>query len=393
VSAEEVGARLASGRRFSALLADGRVAGVDRDLLAAARHHGCAVLVVDDPRVPRDWVSIGASAVLEPGFGRDDLRLALAEHATTVDDTAATSGARPRPTPSGWRGPLVAVVGAGGSGSTTVAMALAQALADDARHGGRVVLADLCLDADLALLHDAREVVPGLPELVEAHRLGEPSVADVEGLTFGLRDRGYRLLLGLRRHRDWTVLRPRAVRAAIEGLRRSFHVVVVDTDADLEGESQCGSIDVEERNLLARTAVADAEAVVVVGTPGLKGTHTLVRLLHDVVERGVDPGRVVTVVNRAPRAPHARAEITRSIAELTSTLPARTVLASPIYLPDRRRLDDVLRDARRLPAILADPIRGAVDATLARHAPTSSPPEPEPVPIEVGSLGSWSDPP
>jgi hypothetical protein len=60
VSAEEVRARLDGGRRFSALLADARVPGVDRDLLDVATSHGCPVLIIRDERVPRDWPSLGA---------------------------------------------------------------------------------------------------------------------------------------------------------------------------------------------------------------------------------------------------------------------------------------------------------------------------------------------
>ncbi|MCA1701920.1 MAG: hypothetical protein LC808_01060, partial [Actinobacteria bacterium] len=48
LSAEEVRARLASGRPFSALVADAGLPALDRDLLAAARAAGCATLVVDD---------------------------------------------------------------------------------------------------------------------------------------------------------------------------------------------------------------------------------------------------------------------------------------------------------------------------------------------------------
>lgn len=391
LSAEEVRARLAGGRRFSALLADGRANGVDRDLLALAAQHGCAVFVIDDPRVARDWRALGADDLLEPEFGRDQLRRALVEHATPVDDTAARTSDPHPPTGSGWRGPLVAVVGGGGAGTSTVAMALAQGAADDPRHGGRVVLADLCLDADLALLHDAREIVPGLPELVEVHRRADAAPSEVESLTFALADRGYRLLLGLRRHRDWTVLRPAAVHAALDGLRRAFHLVVVDCDADLEGEAECGSIDVEERNVLARTAVRLAACVVVVGDPGLKGTHRLVRLLDRATRAGVDPRRILTVVNRAPRAPRARAEITRALAELAQPVAGHAELASPIFLPERRRLDDLHRDAARLPASLTRPVTAAVGTVLDRLPPFDESSAGEPVPVPAGSVGTWAE--
>ena len=50
ISAEEVRARLASGRAFSALVADAGLPAVDRDLVASAGAAGGAVLVVDDGR-------------------------------------------------------------------------------------------------------------------------------------------------------------------------------------------------------------------------------------------------------------------------------------------------------------------------------------------------------
>ena len=49
---------------------------------------------------------------------------------------------------------------------------LAQGLAGQG--AGGTVLADLCLHADLGLLHDAADVVPAVTELVEAHRVGRP---------------------------------------------------------------------------------------------------------------------------------------------------------------------------------------------------------------------------
>ena len=66
LSAEEVRARLGSGRPFSALVADATLPAVDRDLLAAARAVGCSAFVVDDGRVQRDWLALGAAAVLSP---------------------------------------------------------------------------------------------------------------------------------------------------------------------------------------------------------------------------------------------------------------------------------------------------------------------------------------
>jgi hypothetical protein len=387
VSVEEVRARLGAGRTLSAAIVDARVPGVDRDLVALARDQGVVVLVVDDVAGGRDWHALGAAAVLPPDFGRGELLDALDGHATricrgdTVDLAVAAEHA------GGPRGSLVAVVGAGGVGVSVVAMALAQALAQDGAPGS-VVLADLALHADQAMLHDAGDIAPGVQELVESHRTGHPSADEVRRATFAVDDRDYRLLLGLRRHRDWTAIRPRVFEAALDGLRRAFGVVVADVDADLEGEGECGSVDVEERNAMARTAVRSAGVVVVVGLPGPKGVRDLSRTARDVVALGTSPGDVVTVVNRAPRNPRARAEIESTVAALTPG----TDLAAPVLVPERRRFDELLRDAARLPVAMGEPVAAAVRLLLARPTrPGHDARAPEPVAVVPGSLGRWHD--
>lgn len=392
VSADEVRARLRSGRPFSALLVDGGLPGIDRDLLELAREHGCAPIVVVGG-VPRDWRAIGAADTLPAGFGRTELEAVLAEHATPIGRADDLPGQVDVPDDhDGFRARVVAVTGPGGTGRSTVAMALAQGMAADPAHADTAVLADLALHADQAMLHDARDVIPGLLELVEAHRSGLPAPEEVRKLTFDVVDRRYRLLLGLRRHRDWTALRPRALRSALDGLRRSFTVVVADVDDDLEGEAATGSADVEDRNLLARTTIGLADVVVVVGVPGTKGAHSLLRVVRECLAAGVHPERVLAVVNRAPRNRTARGELARTVAELlAASNPGQPVL-SPVFLPERRGLDEVLRDGVPLPDALVEPVTAAVrsrlDVVPDRTAPVAAP---EPVLVDAGSLGSWDE--
>jgi MinD-like ATPase involved in chromosome partitioning or flagellar assembly len=387
LSQEEVRARLASGRPWSALLVDAATPGLDRDLVAAARSAGAVVLVVD-AGTARDWRGLGAAAVLPPGFGRGELLAALEAEARPVGaaDAVPAPGRGADAQPAAWRGRLVTVVGSGGTGASTVAMAVAQGLAADVRHAG-VLLADLALRADQAVLHDAGDVVPGVQELVEAHRTDRLSPSAVRDLAFEAPDRGYSLLLGLRRQRDWAALRPRAVDAAIDGLRRAYGVVVADATGDVEGEAECGSVEVEERNLLARTAVREADAVVAVGRPGVTGLRHLVALVAAVVAAGASPDRVLPVVNRAPRSPRARAELARALADLGGDTPPT---AGALFLPEVRRLDDLQRDAAPLPAAWARSAAAAVDAVLRRVTPAIAAGDDEPVRVAPGSLGRWA---
>ena len=402
VSREEARARLLSGRAFSALLVDAGMGALDRDLVDLATTHACAVIAADDGRTAIAFDALGVRDVLPVGFGPDalvDALTAVALPVTRGDDLVAPAraGATADAAAGEWRGRLVAVTGAGGVGRSTVAAALATGLAADPRDRGLVLLADLALHAHQALLHDAGDVVPGVLELVEAHRAGGLPPHEVRSLCFRVADRGYDLLLGLRRHRDWTALRPRAVAAALDATVRAYRHVVADVDADVEGERQCGSTDVEDRNLLARQALPAADLVLVVGVPGIVGLHAQLRVVADLVEHGVDAGRVLPVVNRAPRSPAARAEVGRALTQLlAAAVPGAVLAGSPVFVAERRRLNEVARDASAPPAPVVKPVTGAVRGLLDRARHAAPPPGPpsrgeEPVLVAPGSLGSWAD--
>ena len=397
VSADEVRARLRAGRAWSAVLLDEGCSGVDRDLLDEARRAGCAPIVVIGAPTTTRWVDLGAATVLAEPLERDTILSALREHAVpvgrgpgrsfgsetgTAGPDASTTGTAPA------AGRLVTVVGAGGTGTSTVAMAIAQAAGADPTNAGLVALVDASLDASQALLHHTGDVVPGLQELVELHRTGRPDPASVRAGLWAFPDRGYDLLLGLRRHRDWTALRPRAVAATIGSLRRAYATVVADADPDLEGEAETGSLDVEERNACARLLVTSADVVVATGVDGPVGVHRLVRTLADLVAHGVEPERVLPVVVRAPRAPHRRAELARTVALLLGELAPGTSMVSPLMVPVRRDLDAVVLDGAPLPRSLCTPIGAAVDAVAERSGPAAPPPFEEPVPVRPGSLGT-----
>lgn len=385
LSPTEVTARLESGRQFSALLVDSGLPGLDRDLIELGNQRDCPVLVIGDHLT--NWQELGAVAQLPTELTRAQLLDALATHAHLVGKVEAepsTANVAAPVTP--WRGQLVAVTGARGSGASTIAMALAQGLGSDVRHAGMVLLADLALDADLAMYHDAREVVPGLQELVDAHRSGRPGASELRGMTFDIVSRRYSLLLGLRRHRDWTVLRSRALEAAIDNTRSAFHVMVADIEPDLEGDAETGSTDVEDRNLVARTIARQADVVVVVGDPGLKGLHATGRVLRDLRSFGVEPERILAIMNRAPRQARARAEFARAFAALCGP----TATSAPVPVPHRRGLEELHRDAGRFPDAIVEPVTGAVRSLLDR-LPAFASEQPEPVAIAPGSLGTWAD--
>jgi hypothetical protein len=389
MSPVEVRAHLASGRPFSALLVDGGLPALDRDLVDEARTKGCAVIVIDDVRISRDWAALGANAVMNPVFARKDLLDVLSAHASEIVRGDVVPGETLDAPLAGWRARIAMVCGPGGTGASTVAIALAQGLADDVQYGGMILLADFSRNGEQAMLHDARDIVPGVQELVDLHRTARPTVEDVRPLVFNVVERRYQLLLGLRRTRNWASLRRRAFGASVESLSRGWRAVVCDTDADLEGEDDGGSIDVEDRNVMARTTAARADVVFVVGHPGMKGVHSLARVVRELLDHHVTADRIVPVVNRAPKAARARAELAAALSNLLDGRSDASTLASPVFLPERR-VDDALRDGVRLSSTLSAPLVGAFHAVLRR---VQVPPDADvgaPVLVSPGSLGRWS---
>ena len=391
LTVEEARAVLGSGRQLSALLVDAGTPGLDRDLIAEVRERRAATLVVTDGRVHRDWDSLGCAATLHPTFTAEELLAALERHALPVERHAH----RPahlvvEPTPT--RSHLIGVTGAGGTGTSTVAMALAQALG---RADRSLALVDGARVGDLAMYHDVGDVIPGLPELVDAHRIDEPDPREVQELLFSIDERSYDLLLGLRGPRDWVAMRPHSLRAALAGLERAYDTVVIDHDPDLEGEELTGSLGVEDRHAVARTVVHGADLELAVGLPGVKGTHDLVRLVRSIAAEGVPVERILPVVNRAPRSPAARAALTRALAELA---PDTHVGANPpLFLRTTSAVGSAHHRAGRMPDALCRPLGRAVRRLLLEHGSrdrdgASQAISPGELATHQDALGGWTAP-
>jgi hypothetical protein len=186
----------------------------------------------------------------------------------------------------------------------------------------------------------------------------------VRRLTRALTDR-HRLLTGLRHPRDWAALSPPAVDAALVGLRAAFGVVVADVDDDLEGRSDTGSNDLEERNGLGRATVRTATAVVVVARGDLLGVHRLCHHLRALTTHGVDPRRITVVANGARR----RAPTPRSLRrDLTALLDRPLSDPGLITVPHLPSLEARRRDARPPAPRLLKALAG-LDHLVERNAP------------------------
>lgn len=360
-NAEELREQL-RGRRWSAVVLDGNQQ-PDRDLLQACRESGAPALVLDPKRLT-DWASMGAIAVGSLAEAIETLRFHRA---------AAAGEGPPGYAESPPAGSLIAVTGPGGTGASTVSAALAQGMA--VIHAP-VLLVDLVRNAEQHVLHQLAPDAPGIAEVVEAHRVRQPTADSLRSIATPIPGRGYSVIGGLRRAIAWSALQPAALGSALENLRGAYRVVVADVDADLEDETDTGSPDVEERNSMARNAFAVAAGSVVVVRPGLKGTHSALRVLTALWTHGVEPGRTVAAIVGAGAEHRARLQ------EGVRALGADGCRA--ISLPSVE-IEALLVHGLPLPASVVDPLTEALAPYLEGPGPTRPA---EAVQVRPGSLGS-----
>jgi hypothetical protein len=355
VSATELITRLDSGRRWSAALLDGELASVDRDLIARLGDARCAAIVVGSRRGFDDWAAIGADRLLSNPIDRNELIDALAEFGDPVPDASVPflddAGADPSPR----SGLVLAVTGSGGTGASSIAGALAQG----AGVNGTAILLDACLHAEQAMLHDATDVSRGIQELVESHRTGAPAAERVDPFLQAVPQRGYDLIVGLRRSRYWSAIRPASFGSALESLAERASTVVIDVDADFEQETDGGSVDIEERTAMARISVLRADLVFAIGHPSMKGLHALHRVLVDLANLGVPVERTVPVFNQAVRTPRVRSEYVRALSDLA---PWRGDTAVPPLFVPARDIDRAHRDGSEFPSAVVEPLLQIVSA-------------------------------
>lgn len=123
----------------------------------------------------------------------------------------------------------------------------------------------------------------------------------------------------------------------------------------------------------------------------MKGLFALVRTINDLVAFDVDGERILPVLNRAPRLPRPRAELTRALSDLlTASIGSDQSLVAPIFLPERP-VDQALRDGVALPTAMARTLARAYAAVRAHAVPRTAPPSDLiPEPVVPGSLGPFT---
>lgn len=325
--------------------------------------HACTPQVIAataDANVP--LISVGgdvaaAVAHLPDTFGREDLLQVLvvlprdASLFFTVTGAAPVSARR-----------VVAVIGAGGAGTSTIAGVIAQGLA---RLGDPVLLADLCRNASQAVLHDVRDAIDGVMEIAAGQSI-KASTGLYLPSTF-VSARGYNLVLGMRQPLQWVALRGDRASHVVATLRQGEGWLVCDVDADFDTQEDTGSVGVGDRHRLTTDVLACADGVVVVADASLTGMFRGVELCAAVAQRCGDGVPIVAVINRAQKgdALRPKARFVAAFGALTAakahTLKPVAVIAVPVFAADQHHLK-VTAFPSRVVASVAKPVFAAVIA-------------------------------
>lgn len=177
---------------------------------------------------------------------------------------------------------LTLISGKGAPGVTTIAIGLAHTLS---AHGLRVVLVDADLRAGNVLAYLNLSPMKGILGLTAGARDG--AMPHVEG---ELQDgQGFRVLAGLERPEDHSLLRPALVTAALAGLRDLADIIIVDG----------GQVTSATSSPVTETLLRQADGVLLACTGDLVGAWNARCCQRHLVEHlGISPGGIALILNR-----------------------------------------------------------------------------------------------
>ena len=284
-------------------------------------------------------------------------------------ESAAAAGAAQPPgrveaTPNAWRGRLVCVTGAGGTGSSLLAMCLATELAADASNRGLVLLADCSADAGQALMHDLGPA-SGRRRPVEAGDGRHGGGGPLRSMTVRPAGKGYDLLMDPHRRRP--EVRDGSAEAAVDSLLAAYRYVVVDadtTDEELRGPEPT---DAASGTALARAALRRSDLIVIVGTGDAAGLGRMVRTI-DTMAGMFSSDRILPVINRLPRNPRSRSAAAAAIIrqmEGTAVLEA----GDPVLIAERGSMSGAAHGRMAPASSLGRPLAAEVRVRLNAGGP------------------------
>ena len=316
------------------------------DRVRAATGTVVGVVTAGDEAAARRLRSWGVEAVVHVDVA--DVGGAVREVARAIEHSTDVAAPAPDPMDAGTSGEgrIVTVWGpAGAPGRTSVAVALAD---EAARDGVRTLLVDAdtwapSMSAVLGIVDDGA----GLASACRRALAGSLDVSSLAALARRLGD-DLLVLPGIPRAARWNEVRAAALVEVLTVARGLVDLVVVDCAAPIESDEELVfDTEAPRRNAATFTALARADAVVVVGSCEPHATIRLVAALSDVRDHVGDVERYV-VVTRVRESLLGR----RPSAAVADALHRHAGVDHVWCVPDdRAAYDEALRTGRTVAAV------------------------------------------
>lgn len=353
-------AKLRSGKSIDALVVEGSLEFLNKDVLAAARDCEIPVWALSEGSRTTEWIEgfAGVRRIVElddirPAASdfveqtlRHDERDVQREH--VVSDESAVSR-------------VIAVWGVvGAPGASTTAISLA-ALA--AQRGLSVVLCDAdTRGSSLAIGLGLVDEVPGFAAACRLAGRGELTAVEIERLVERVSKGSvaFDLLSGLPRASRWAEIAPAKSQAVISLVREMYDLVVIDVGFGIEENEWIDAA--PQRDGAAMAIIHGADIVVAVGACDAVGIARFIRGLDELASICSNP---VVVLNRATRL--SGKEARDALERFTSHRVATTILRD-----GRGGLDDAMSRA----ASSFGPLWSAIESRVEPPKKMSNPTQP-----------------
>ncbi len=198
-------------------------------------------------------------------------------------------------TPTTGHAKFIGIIGVPGSGSSTLAMALAQDLGSEVA----VLLVDLRADGDLAMYHDIDRSAPALGELMALAMKSGITTRHLRNFYQPVMTRNYQLIAGVKRQEEILTFRPNHMTTLFEVLKREFDFVIFDLDSSLRSPKLLDAFSDSATTIATETSLNWLDSVAITMTQDLKGIHSGLRLVHRLMLHGLSAKSMCLVKTKA----------------------------------------------------------------------------------------------
>lgn len=194
-------------------------------------------------------------------------------------------------------GVAIGVLGVGGSGTSTISMALAQSFAGD----NRVNLVDLIVEGSQRMYHDIDVVQPGMAEAIAGSRLINVGDEYFERFKVPILERGYLLMLSVSHQSQLEAFRRSDLAGAIRTIKRTSDITIFDLDADFT-ESSIRDRSSTTSSSPTEEALAELDGVLVIVNEDYRSLHRGVNIGRRLIIEGFTTSQIAIVNNNNHQA-------------------------------------------------------------------------------------------